>query len=133
MASGTTPRETAPAGTIDLANTQATLIADEVDSQAWHAADPEIVTVNSDNGNHGSDSHRVETRTPEPQSAQNQGASQGQHPHNGGQAAQWPSTPETLTHFDWDDFQARFADALAEADRDEQAMQDEFDQLSRVR
>lgn len=40
-----------------------------------------------------------------------------------------PSTPGHLAPFDWDDFEARFEEALAKANDDEQELLDEFENL----
>lgn len=44
-----------------------------------------------------------------------------------------PSTPGRIAPFDWDDFEARYQKALAEADEKEKAILEEFDQLVKVR
>jgi hypothetical protein len=40
-----------------------------------------------------------------------------------------PSTPGHLAPFDWDEFEARYEEALANADRDEQELVREFEEL----
>jgi hypothetical protein len=40
-----------------------------------------------------------------------------------------PSTPGHLAPFDWDEFEARFEEALAKADNDEQELLKEFENL----
>jgi hypothetical protein len=43
-----------------------------------------------------------------------------------------PSTPGHLAPFDWDEFEARYEEALADADRDEQELLREFEELVKV-
>jgi uncharacterized protein YeaO (DUF488 family) len=43
-----------------------------------------------------------------------------------------PSTPGHLAPFDWDDFEARYEEALADADRNEQELLKEFEELVKV-
>lgn len=43
-----------------------------------------------------------------------------------------PSTPGHLAPFDWDDFEARYEEALAEADGHEQELLKEFEELVKV-
>ncbi|KAL1835610.1 hypothetical protein VTJ49DRAFT_6337 [Mycothermus thermophilus] len=43
-----------------------------------------------------------------------------------------PSTPGHLAPFDWDDFEARYEEALADADREEQELLKEFEDLVKV-
>lgn len=43
-----------------------------------------------------------------------------------------PSTPGHLAPFDWDEFEARYEEALAEADRNEQDLLREFEDLVKV-
>ncbi|EAQ92615.1 hypothetical protein CHGG_00850 [Chaetomium globosum CBS 148.51] len=43
-----------------------------------------------------------------------------------------PSTPGHLAPFDWDEFEARYEEALANADRDEQELVREFEELVKV-
>jgi hypothetical protein len=43
-----------------------------------------------------------------------------------------PSTPGHLAPFDWEDFEARYEEALAEADGQEQAVLKEFEELVKV-
>ncbi|SPQ18820.1 937812af-434c-4b46-a050-150a1aa9d66f [Thermothielavioides terrestris] len=40
-----------------------------------------------------------------------------------------PSTPGHLAPFDWDEFEARYEEALADADRNEQELLKEFEEL----
>jgi glycyl-tRNA synthetase alpha subunit len=43
-----------------------------------------------------------------------------------------PSTPGHLAPFDWDEFEARYEEALADADRQEQELLKEFEDLVKV-
>jgi uncharacterized protein YeaO (DUF488 family) len=43
-----------------------------------------------------------------------------------------PSTPGHLAPFDWDEFEARYEEALADADREEQELLKEFEDLVKV-
>lgn len=43
-----------------------------------------------------------------------------------------PSTPGHLAPFDWDEFEARYEEALADADRNEQELLKEFEELVKV-
>ncbi|KAK3330169.1 hypothetical protein B0H66DRAFT_527537 [Apodospora peruviana] len=66
---------------------------------------------------------RTQVRTPEPRNSKER--------INGHKelAERSPSTPGHLAPFDWDDFEARYEEALSNADRDEQELLQEFDQL----
>ena len=66
---------------------------------------------------------RRQTRTPELQQRRSQRVS----------VQPSPSTPGRIAPFDWDDFEARYQKALAEADEKEKAILEEFDQLVKVR
>lgn len=73
-----------------------------------------------------SSAHRAQVRTPEPQLS---------HDRAGGHreiAETSPSTPGHLPPFDWDEFESRYEQALAEANLEEQQLLEEFDQLVRV-
>lgn len=65
---------------------------------------------------------RRQTRTPEPQQRRSQRVS----------VQPSPSTPGRIAPFDWDDFEARYQKALAEADEKDKAILEEFDQLVKV-
>jgi hypothetical protein len=43
-----------------------------------------------------------------------------------------PSTPGQLAPFDWDEFEARYEEALSDADREEQELLKEFEDLVKV-
>jgi hypothetical protein len=66
---------------------------------------------------------RPMTKTPEPQTQRDRA--------NGhkGVAEQSPSTPGHLPPFDWDEFEARYEQALAEANQQEQELLAEFENL----
>ncbi|KAL2256657.1 hypothetical protein VTK26DRAFT_1346 [Humicola hyalothermophila] len=66
---------------------------------------------------------RTQLRTPEPR--------QSKELMNGQKEAaeRSPSTPGHLAPFDWDEFEARYEEALADADRNEQELLKEFEEL----
>ncbi|KAK4132580.1 hypothetical protein BT67DRAFT_385350 [Trichocladium antarcticum] len=66
---------------------------------------------------------RLQVRTPEPRHSQDGMNGQKQV------AERSPSTPGHLPPFDWDEFEARYEEALADADRDEQELLKEFEEL----
>jgi hypothetical protein len=69
---------------------------------------------------------RLQVKTPEPrQSIENMNGQKGG-------AERSPSTPGHLVPFDWDEFEARYEEALADADRDEQELLKEFEDLVKV-
>lgn len=69
--------------------------------------------------NSQSSSHSDATKTPEPR--------RDQPPANAGT----PSTPGTLTSFDWRDFEARYEKALSDADESEREILKEAENLSK--
>ncbi|KAK4110469.1 hypothetical protein N656DRAFT_799986 [Canariomyces notabilis] len=66
---------------------------------------------------------RAQVKTPEPRPSKERmnGQKEG--------AERSPSTPGHLAPFDWEDFEARYEEALAEADGQEQALLKEFEEL----
>lgn len=70
--------------------------------------------------------HRSQVRTPEPRPSQDR--INGQRDT----AERSPSTPGHLAPFDWDEFESRYEQALAEANHQEQDLLEEFDQLVKV-
>ncbi|EGS18019.1 uncharacterized protein CTHT_0060330 [Thermochaetoides thermophila DSM 1495] len=71
---------------------------------------------------------RLQVTTPEPHSNNNNNNNNGSKRTNS-QTEKSPSTPGHLAPFDWDEFEARYEEALAAADRDEQELLREFDDL----
>lgn len=69
---------------------------------------------------------RSQVRTPEPRASKER--------LNGHRDAseRSPSTPGHLAPFDWDEFEARYEEALADADRQEQELLKEFEDLVKV-
>jgi hypothetical protein len=67
-------------------------------------------------------------RTPEPRPPQDR--INGRH---NGTTERSPSTPGHLAAFDWEDFEARYEQALADANQQEQQLLEEFDQLVKAR
>ena len=70
---------------------------------------------------------RAQVKTPEPQTSNDR---MNGHKEN---TATSPSTPGHLAPFDWDDFEGRYEQALAEANNDEKELLEEFDRLVKVR
>ncbi|KAK3336623.1 hypothetical protein B0T19DRAFT_410042 [Cercophora scortea] len=68
---------------------------------------------------------RTQVRTPEPRTSKER--------MNGHKelAERSPSTPGHLPHFDWDEFETRYEEALAEGNRHEQELLEEFETLVR--
>ncbi|SPO07687.1 uncharacterized protein DNG_10382 [Cephalotrichum gorgonifer] len=72
---------------------------------------------------HSSQGAQGQTITPEPRP--------GQVAMNNHTSQTTPSTPGLLAPFDWEDFQSRYEEALAEIDKDELAILKEFEGLSK--
>jgi hypothetical protein len=68
-------------------------------------------------------SHRPQVRTPEPRLSQDRISG------HRDTAETSPSTPGHLAPFDWDEFESRYEQALAEANHQEQELLEEFDRL----
>ncbi|KAL2127213.1 hypothetical protein VTI74DRAFT_11083 [Chaetomium olivicolor] len=66
---------------------------------------------------------RSQVKTPEPRNSKE--SMNGQK----STAERSPSTPGHLAPFDWDEFEARYEEALADADRQEQELLKEFEDL----
>ncbi|KAK4044490.1 hypothetical protein C8A01DRAFT_12125 [Parachaetomium inaequale] len=66
---------------------------------------------------------RSQVRTPEPRPSRER-----MNGHKDA-AERSPSTPGHLAPFDWDEFEARYEEALADADREEQELLKEFEDL----
>ena len=79
---------------------------------------------------------RTQLKTPEPlhlkEPMNGQNGQNGQNGHKEAGADRSPSTPGHLAPFDWDEFEARYEAALADADRHEQELLREFDDLVKV-
>ena len=69
---------------------------------------------------------RSQVRTPEPRPSRER-----MNGHKDA-AERSPSTPGHLAPFDWDEFEARYEEALADADREEQELLKEFEDLVKV-
>jgi hypothetical protein len=69
---------------------------------------------------------RAQVKTPEPKTSNDR--------INGHKdtTATSPSTPGHLAPFDWDDFESRYEQALAEANNEEKELLEEFDRLVKV-
>lgn len=66
---------------------------------------------------------RTQVKTPEPRASKDRINSQKDL------AERSPSTPGHLAPFDWDEFEARFEEALQKANQDEQELSKEFEEL----
>ncbi|KAK4141874.1 uncharacterized protein C8A04DRAFT_38783 [Dichotomopilus funicola] len=75
----------------------------------------------SGTGNNG----RPQVRTPEPRQSKDRII----NGHRGDGSDRSPSTPGHLAPFDWEDFEARYEEALADADLQEQELLKEFEDL----
>lgn len=85
--------------------------------------DPEVEPFGMQNGDITDDSRRQspsESKTPEPRPEQQSAGSD------------TPSTPGQLPPFDWEDFEARYEQALRDADQEEEAMLQNAEKLSGV-
>lgn len=69
---------------------------------------------------------RAQVKTPEPRQSKERMNGQKE------MAERSPSTPGHLAPFDWDEFEARYEEALAEADSQEQELLKEFEELVKV-
>jgi N-acetyl-anhydromuramyl-L-alanine amidase AmpD len=76
---------------------------------------------------HQQQGRRTQVKTPEPNPSNER--------INGHKdtAATSPSTPGHLAPFDWDEFETRYEQALAEANNQEKELLEEFDRLVKVR
>jgi hypothetical protein len=127
------PRPNTTSETVDLEqpNTSTTQNGQQSETPALNSSNSEVIVVDPNDANPGSSNARNQVRTPEPRLTDGQGQIQAQNARHGPVIAS-PNTPGQLEPFDWDDFQARYTDALAEASREEQRLVDEYDKLSRV-
>lgn len=82
-------------------------MADDRDTQQQHAS-------------------RAQVKTPEPKTSNDR---MNGHKDN---TAPSPSTPGHLAPFDWDEFEGRYEQALAEANNEEKELLEEFDRLVKV-
>lgn len=71
--------------------------------------------------------NRAQVKTPEPQTSDDR---MNGHKDN---TATTPSTPGHLAPFDWDEFEGRYEQALADANNQEKELLEEFDRLVKVR
>lgn len=69
---------------------------------------------------------RPQLKTPEPRSSKDRMNGQKDGPDRS------PSTPGYLIPFDWEEFEARYEEALADADRQERELLQEFEDLVKV-
>ena len=70
---------------------------------------------------------RAQIRTPEPRASQEH-----MNMHKENYAERSPSTPGHLPPFDWDDFEARYEEALKKANGQEEELLEEFNELIQV-
>lgn len=71
-------------------------------------------------------SRRAELHTPEPRTSNDRLNGHRDHTDRS------PSTPGHLAPFDWDDFESRYEQALAEANNEEKELLEEFERLVKV-
>lgn len=71
-------------------------------------------------------SRRAEVHTPEPETSNDRLNGHKDHTDRS------PSTPGYLAPFDWDDFESRYEQALAEANNEEKELLEEFERLVKV-
>ncbi|KAK4237044.1 hypothetical protein C8A03DRAFT_35039 [Achaetomium macrosporum] len=113
-------------GNVSPAKTPDSPILPALQAEATRNSPPKPVLsdmMDAQNTNSKPQGGRAQVKTPEPRQSKERMNSQKDT------AERSPSTPGHLAPFDWDEFEARYEEALADANRNEQELLKEFEEL----